>query len=234
MKKNFLKFFIPFCALMFVFGLGLFFGLSSWDKNLYVEWSPSKGRGLAGEDSAGKILNLSYDQLSAKAHLVLFSKSRIIKQDDMTAFYLGNFIGYDSNSKNQQFICQIFPMVEFSFSALGVNLSGEEGLMIIQSPCNMESEDFIGPFWIPHQQILTHLGQRSFALPEKETFIRFYNASIVLTSSWLLKSARFFKKEETNNSFLIRFIPGADNPYFELSLKEKTEKPEPVVEEIDL
>ena len=100
-----------------------------------------------------------------------------------------------------------------------MNLSGERGLMVIQSPCNMEHEDFVGPFWIPNEEILAQPSKKSFELPEKETFIRFYNASTALTPSWLLTNVRFFNEDQNDDEFLVRFIPGMENPYFELSLR---------------
>ena len=219
LKKKLLKIIIPLCILCTIFALGLFFGLNSWDKNLYVQWSPSKGRRVAGEGSSAEILSLSSDQLIQKASSTLFSKNQIIREDNKMAFYLGNFLAPDPNLKEHRFICQIFSLVEFSFSAIGINFSGEEGLMVIQSPCNMESTDLLGPFWIPHQEILVHPDRKSFELPEQETFIRFYNVSIILTDSWFLKSVRFFNESSEDNEFLVRFTPGSENPYFELSLK---------------
>ena len=119
----------------------------------------------------------------------------------------------------------------------------------MESPCNIADEEhcdiadeeFIGPFWIPFEEIVSHPAKRSFEFPEQETFIRFYNASISQTPVWLLKNVRFFNdkeakdslidKEEEDDEFLVRFIPGADNPYFELSLKNTKsiqEQPQPV------
>ena len=219
MRKKFQKFFIPLCFLGSVFALGLFFGLNSWDKNLYVQWSPSQGRGVAGADSSTEILNVSMEQLTQKASEVLFSQNQVIEKDGSIAFYLGNFLIPDTNSKKHRFICQIFPLVEFSFSAVGINLSGEKGLMVLQSPCNMENENSIGPFWIPNKEILAQPSKKSFELPEKESFIRFYNASTALTPSWLLTNVRFFSEGQKDNEFLVRFVPGVENPYFELSLK---------------
>ena len=187
-------------------------------------WNPSLGRGIAGVDSPTEILNFSSKQLIQKASSALFSQNQVIEEGDLMAFYLGNFLVQDPLSGKHRFICELFPLVEFSFSAIGINLSGEEGLMLIQSPCNMEDEDFIGPFWIPHKKILAEASKDSFELPEEEVFIHFYNASISLTPSWLLKNVRFFNETEQDNEFLVRFVPGSENPYFELSLKN-TEQP---------
>lgn len=224
MNKKFKKNFILLCIFCFIIAMGLFFGLNSWNKNLYVKWSPSQGRGIAGVNSSTKILNFSSKQLMQKVNSTLFSQGQVIEEGDLMAFYLGNFLVQDSHSGKHRFICEIFPLVEFSFSAMGINLSGEEGLMLIQSPCNMEDEDFIGPFWIPNKEILAEPSKNSFELPEEESFIRFYNASILLTPSWLLKNVRFFSEAEQDDEFLVRFVPGSENPYFELSLKN-TEPP---------
>ena len=218
MKQKFQKFFIPLCVLFSALALGLFFGLGSWDKNLYVKWSPSPGRGIAGGDSPIEILSLSYDQLTQKASSALFSRNQVIEKEGLMTFYLGNFLVQDLHLKKHHFICQIFSLVEFSFSAMGINLSGEEGLMILQSPCNMKDKNFIGPFWIPKQDILAQSSNHFFELPKHETFIRFYNASIALTPSWLLTNVRFFNKGQ-DDEFLIRSIPGEQNSYFELNLK---------------
>ncbi len=218
MKKKLKKTALNFGVLFSVFALGLFFGLNSWEKNLYVQWNPSQGRGVAGADSDSEILNLSYSQLSPKAGSALFSQSRVVDKNGLKAFYLRNFLVHNPKFKKHRFICQIFSSVEFSFSAIGVNFSGDEGLMVLQSPCNMESEAFVGPFWIPYQEILAHPEQKSFELPEKRTFIRFYNISVSLTESWLLTNVRFFNEGHVDDEFLVRFVPGAENPYFELSL----------------
>ena len=223
MKKLVKKAIIPLTLLILVLVLGLFIGFNSWDKNLYVQWSPSKGRGVAGKKSSEQLLNLSYDQLSQQARTAVFSKNEVIEENGYIAFYLGNFLVPDSQRQRHQFICQIFPFVEFSFSSIGVILSGERGLMVIQSPCNMEDENFIGPFWIPQKDILAHPSKESYTLPEKETFIRFYHASIELIPRWLLTHIRFFHKDQKQKEFIIHFIPGEDAPYFELSLKSPSE-----------
>ena len=99
MKKKFQIIFIPLCLLGSVFALGLFFGLNSWDKNLYVQWNPSPGRGIAGVDSSTEILNVSSEQLIQKASEALFSQNQVIREEGLIAFYLGNFLVSDSNLK---------------------------------------------------------------------------------------------------------------------------------------
>jgi len=232
LKKKSHKIILFLCILFSIFALGLFFGLNSWNKKLYVQWHPSQERRIAVADSSAEILNLSYNQLSQKASLALFSQNKVTKENGLRAFYLGNFLVQNPVLKKHRFICQIFPLVEFTFSAVGINLSGEEGLMVIQSPCNMEDENLIGPFWIPYQEILANPSQNFFELPEQKTSIRFYNTSPSLVQSWLLINVQFFLKDQPDDShFLVRFAPGAENPYFELNLndsesvKEPTEKP---------
>lgn len=232
LKKKSYKVILFLCILFSIFALGLFLGLNSWDKNLYVQWYPSPGRGIAGEESSAEILNLSYDQLSQRARFALFSQNKVSEKDGLKVFYLGNFLVQNPDFKKHRFICQIFHLVEFTFSAVGINLSGDEGLMVIQSPCNMEDENFIGPFWIPHQEILANPSKKSFELSDQKTFIRFYNISPSLTPSWLLTSALFFNEDPQDDSqFLVRFVPGAENPYFELSLSD-TNDIEPAEEPI--
>lgn len=211
-----------------LFALGLMFGLNSWNKNLYVQWSPSTSRGLAGVNDESQILNLSSEQLSGDIRETLFFNSQTGYEEDMLFFYLGNFLTYTSEEEEYRFICQAFPLVEFSFSALGLSLSGDAGLMVIQAPCNMEDEEFIGPFWIPYKEILAHAEAREFELPEQETFIRFYNASPILTPQWVLQTVRFFYDEGDDNELVVSHPTGKD--YFNIRLKETVREPvEPVI-----
>ena len=196
--------------------LGLFFGLNSWNKNLYVSWTPATQRGLAEEGSQQNLLNLSSENLTKTASSILFSSQQIFQEEKFLSFYLGNILIPDKETKQHRFICEIFPLVEFSFSSLGMSLSGEKGLMIVQSPCNMKDVDWIGPFWLAQDEILSHPEKKSFHIEDKDTFIRFYNASIELTPSWLLSTVKFFNKED-NEELLIQLSPN-QTPYFELKL----------------
>ena len=155
-KDKIKKFLVPVIILITVFSLGLFFGLNSWNKNLYVSWTPSNARGIAMDESQKNVLNLSSENLTQKASSALFSQNQVLKKNGLLSFYLGNILAPDTNTQKHRFICEIFPLVEFSFSALGVSISGEKGLMIMQSPCNMEDIDWIGPFWLPQEEILAH------------------------------------------------------------------------------
>ena len=206
-----------------LFALGLMFGLNSWNKNLYVQWSPSSKRGLAGLDEESQILNLSSEQLSGDIRETLFFNSETGFEEDLLFFYLGNFLY--SEKQERRFICQVFPLVEFSFSALGLILSGDEGLMVIQAPCKMEDEEFIGPFLIPYKEILTHTEEREFELPEQETFIRFYNASPALTPQWVLQSVRFFYDDGDDNELVISRPTGEDQSYFAIRLRQQDKEP---------
>ncbi|MDE0092071.1 MAG: hypothetical protein OXN83_02155 [Oligoflexia bacterium] len=211
------KWIIPLSVLIAVFALGLLFGLNSWNKNLYVSWTPSTARDIATAESHQNLLNLSATVLTQKASSTLFAQHQVVEKEGLLSFYLGNILIPDSKTQEHRFICEVFPSVEFSFSSLGMSLSGEKGLMIVQSPCNMEDMDWIGPFWLPQEEMLSHPEKKSFQLEEKDTFIRFYNASIELTPSWLLNTVRFFDGEEEQEEFLIQLQPN-QTPYFELKL----------------
>ena len=206
--------------LVIIFAFGLIFGLNSWNKNLYVSWTPTANRGIATEDSQKNLLHLSYEDITKQVSSVLFSKNQVFQEEGFLSFYLANLLIPDANTQKHRFICEVFPLVEFSFSALGVSLSGERGLMVIQSPCNMKDTDWIGPFWIPQEEILSNPEKSAFQIQEKDTFIRFYNASIELTPSWLLSTVRFFDEEESQE-FLIRLKPN-QTPYFNLELLNDT------------
>ena len=216
-SKKVQKWFLSVFILSVVFSFGLTVGLKSWNKNLYVLWTPANDRTLAMADNSKDLLSLSSEDLIKEPSSVLFSQHQIFQEDGLLSFYLGNILIPDSNTQKYQFICEVFPLVEFSFSSLGMSLSGEKGLMIVQSPCNMKDMNWIGPFWLPQEEMLSHPEKKAFELKEKETFIRFYNASIELTPSWLLSSVRFFNKDNYQE-FLVQLSP-KQTPYFELSLK---------------
>ena len=188
-----------------IFGLGLFLGLQSWDKNLYVSWTP-KGRGLAGESQSETVLNLSSDQLMPDMSAVLFKESQVTEEEGLIQFYLTNLLIPDQESGEHAFLCEVFSSVEFSFVSLGINVSGDVGLMVLESPCRVEDMDFIGPFFIPKQDIMADVTNKAFEFDEKETFIRFYKASIPLTPRWLLKSVRFFNPGD-EEELLVPFDP---------------------------
>ncbi|MCY4513022.1 MAG: hypothetical protein OXB86_04975 [Bdellovibrionales bacterium] len=81
---------------------------------------------------------------------------------------------------------------------------------------NEESrESLIGPFLVPIDEILNNPAKEFFSIEEKEVSIRFYDAAIMLTDSWLLTAVRFFNSPE-NEGFIVRFIPGEETDAFEL------------------
>lgn len=216
LSKKILKRLYPVFLLLIIFCLGLVFGLKSWNQNLYVSWTPSNERTLAMAGDHKNLLNVSTENLAKDPSDVLFSQHRVLQEEGLLSFYLGNILIPDSENQKHRFICEAFPLVEFSFSALGFSVSGEKGLMIVQSPCVMEDMNWIGPFQLPQEDILSQSEKNNFQLKEKDTFIRFYNASIELTPSWLLSSVRFFN-EEDNQEFLVQLKPN-QSPYFELEL----------------
>ena len=214
-KRSIQKWASSISVLAICCALGLFFGLNSWNKNLYVSWTPKSQRGLA-EEGSQNLLNLSSENLTQTASSILFSNQKIFQDKGFLSFYLGNILIPDKETKQHRFICEVFPLVEFSFSALGMSISGEKGQMIVQSPCNMEDVDWIGPFWLAQDEIIANSEKQSFHLEDKETFIRFYNASIELTPSWLLSRVRFFNNNDSEE-LLIQLNPN-QTPYFELEL----------------
>ena len=99
---------------------GLAFGLKSWNKKLYVSWTPSSQRTLAMAGDHKNLLKLSAENLEQDPSSVLFSQQRTLQEDDLISFYLGNILIPDTENQKHRFICELFPLVEFSFSALGV------------------------------------------------------------------------------------------------------------------
>lgn len=213
------KWFVPILILTIAFGLGLTLGLKSWNNNLYISWSPSTKRTLAMAGDHKNLLNFSSNSLTQELSSVLFSQHQVSQKDNLLSFYLGNVLIPDEKTQKHRFICEVFPFVEFSFTALGISLSGEQGLMLVQSPCQTEDMDWIGPFWLPQKEILSHPEKNIFQIEEKNIFVRFYNASIELTPSWLLSSVRFFNKETEPQELLIQ-MKANQTPYFELDLKK--------------
>ena len=223
--KKFRKKIVAFALLgLALFGLGLFLGLRSWDKNLYVSWTPT-GRGLAGESEKETVLNISSNQLIPDMASVLFGANKIINQDGVIQFYLSNLLIPNENTQEHAFLCEVFSSVEFSFVALGISLSGDPGLMVVESPCRAEDMDFIGPFFIPKQDILANNTQKAFEFEEMETFIRFYKASIALTPRWLLKSVRFFNTDD-ENELLVPLNPQENQALEIFWTEEEEEEPE--------
>ena len=199
-------------------GLGVFAGVRSWQGKLYVFLRPpSDVRKIASADPSAEILSLSFEEIGAKAREKLFGVSQIIEKDSALEFYLGNFLVRSPFDKSSQLVCQAYSFLEMTFTARGLNVSGERGLMLVQSPCRQKDESLIGPFWIPVKDILDHPDQSSFSMPEEETLIRFYNAVVFLTPKWLLTDARFFNSPE-EEGFIVHFAPEEKTPAFELEI----------------
>ncbi len=216
-KKALLGFFFALGAAAF-FGAGAFFGMQSWRGSLYISLrAPAEGRKIASaDDSAQGILSLSIEEIAASARDKLFGGARADKNDSMIEFYLGSFLVRSPFDESPQLICNAYSFVEMTFAARGAQLSGERGLMLVQSPCRQKDQSSIGPFLIPEREILDHPDQRSFSIPEEEILIRFYNAAISLMPDWILTDARFFNSPE-EAGFIVQFVP-EENPIFELEI----------------
>ena len=233
-KKRF--FFIAGTGVLFV--VGLIFGLRSWNQNLYVSWSPPSERGLA-EDSQDEVLvNISQEEMIGRADEALFENVRLIEDENLLTFYLGNILVPDEATGQYRFLCDIYSYIEFSFAPIGIKLSGDPGAMILQSPCRQEEFE-LGPFFIPRKEILNSPEKRSFEFEEIESYLSFYKSSVVLTPSWILKTVRLFNGEqatnnqEDNEEFIIRYNPKNNEP-FEVILKKAEDYPELILKERSL
>jgi len=215
-----------------LFSLGLFFGLNSWDKKLYVSWNPSSQRDLAGEDQDEFLIELSPEEMVEKADQILFNNIRLLDEEDQITFYFEDMLIPDRDSGSYRFLCEMFSHVEFSFAPLGIKLSGDPGSMILQSPCRKEQEFELGPFYFFKKKMLATPKERSFEFEEQEDYISFYRASLWLTESWLLKTIRFFNRENSKE-FIVVYNPENNDP-FEVTLKTQAEAPRLLLKEGDL
>ena len=217
-----------------LFALGLFFGLRSWNQNLYVSWNPASQRGLAEDNQTQVLVNLSSDELTRSADSALFENIRLIEEEGLLTFYLENILIPDKESGQYRLLCEAFSHIEFSFAPIGIKLSGDPGMMILQSPCRQEEEFELGPFFIPKKEILAHPEKRSFEFEEISAYISFYKASLVLTPSWILKTIRLFNAENTgqeeNEELIVRYNPKSNSP-FEIILREETNPPKLILKE---
>ena len=229
-KKNLLL----LAGVIFLFALGLFFGLNSWNKKLYVSWNPSSQRGLAEDNQTEFLIEISSEELAEKADKVLFDNVRLIEEEDKITFYLKSILVPDKSTGKYRFLCEIFSHIEFSFAPLGIKLSGDPGLMILQSPCRQEEEFELGPFFIFKKKLLGSADKRNFEFEELGDYMSFYKASILLTPSWILKTIRFFNEsEEDSEEFIVRYNPENNSP-FEIVLKEEANPPQLILKEQDL
>ena len=222
-----LFFTVFFCAL---FSLGLLFGLRSWEKKIYISWSPFYDRGLAGEKE-NMLLSVSSDSVVSRLNGAIFENAGSVEEDGLLTFYLGDALIPDEQTRQYRFLCEVFSHVEFSFFALGVSLSGDPGLMIVQSPCRKTEDGPLGPFFIPKKEILARENERVFQFEEIETYIRFYKASVSLTPRWFLKNLRFFNLEEEENEELIVNFNPKSGELFEITLNPPEEKTELVLKQ---
>lgn len=226
MLSRYKKRFLYLAGVVCLFALGLFFGLYSWNQNLYVTWSPSSQRGLAEDSQTQVLVNVPAEQIVRRADKALFENIRLIEGDDLLTFYLGNILIPNKEDGRYLFLCEAYSHIEFSFSPVGIKLSGDPGLMLLQSPCRQEEEFELGPFFISKNKILASPEKRAFEFEETNDYISFYKASVVLTPSWILKTIRFFNPgQEENQEFIVRYNPENNDP-FELTLKEEDTPPE--------
>ena len=213
-----------------IFAFGLFVGLNSWDKNIYIS-SLSNERGLAGEDD--QILNLSSNQLIQDVSNTLFSNHSVKRNPKSLSFTLGNFLIPDEEGGSHVFVCEKYPFVEFSFVASGVRNSGENIYMLVESPClkNPDNEDEIGPFEIPTETILKEPTKLSFQYTnflDETISIQFYNGSAYLSNSWYLESVSFLvDKNEREEALIVHRDKEQESHYFQISLEEKKENSPP-------
>ncbi len=216
--KKYKKIYKPvfFTLLVFGFlGVGFFFGVQSWDKQLYVQIYPSKFREIAGVKEEPSLYSVSLEEMNEEIHNKLFKNTKVLEVDSLFSFYLGNFLVPNTVDNNYQFVCQVYSSLELTFVSLDVTFNGKEGLMVVRSPCRMEDDDvFIGPFWLPLQSMREDSGKRFFTLEEKETLIHLYDISFHLVSNWLLSSVRFFNSPE-DKGLVINYKPDQQN-FFQL------------------
>ena len=225
MLSKYKKYLLLLAGVVFLFALGLFFGLNSWNQKLYVSWNPSSQRGPAEDSQDEFLIQVSPEELAEKADKVLFNNIRLIEEEDKITFYLKSILVPDKSTGKYRFLCEIFSHIEFSFAPLGIKLSGDPGLMILQSPCRREEEFELGPFFIFKKKLLESADKRNFEFKELGDYISFYKASILLTPSWILKTIRFFNEnEEDSEEFIVRYNLENNSP-FEIFLKKETNPP---------
>lgn len=124
-------------AILFL-AIGVFLGISSWNKIVYVQVKPGgKGRYVA---STGKteLVSLSLEEYREQVQKKVLGNA---KEDKLTEgiknFYLGNFIVQEK--EGHQHICQAYSFIEMRFLS-NVSLSGSRGEMVIQAPCQETEE----------------------------------------------------------------------------------------------
>ena len=205
-----------FIAILFL-AVGIFLGVNSWNRIMYIQLKPGgKGRYVASAEKT-EIVSLSMKEYREQIQEKIFGHAKAgEKNEGFKEFYLGSFLIQEG--EGHQRICQAYSFLEMRFTAYGLSLSGSAGEMVIQAPCQIEDEEFIGPFLVPIDEILNNPEKEFFSIEEKEISIRFYDAALALTDSWLLTAVRFFNSPE-EDGFIVRFIPGEETDAFELSFQ---------------
>ena len=219
MKARFQKFFksrlvqaVLIAALFLT--IGIFLGINSWNKTIYVQLKPGgKGRYVASAEKT-EIVSLSLEEYREQIQKKIFGNAQEgEKNKGFKEFYLGSFLIQEEDG--HQRICQAYSFLEMRFKAAHVSFSGNPGEMVIQAPCQIEDEEFIGPFSVPIDEILNNPEKEFFSIEDKEISIRFFDAALALTEVWLLKAVRFFNSPE-EDGFIVRHIQGEETDAFEL------------------
>jgi len=200
-------------------GLGFFFGIHSWDQKLYVQVQDAKTRSLAGATKETALYSVSLKDIQQKIKTQLFENTKTIQEGPLLGLYIGNFLIPNSEKGGHQFVCDVYSNLEMTFIALDITFNGEEGSMVMQSPCLMADEQFIGPAWLPFQNLKANHNQRSFALKDHQTFVHLYHISFHLVSKWLLTSVRFFNSPEEDG--LILYYQPNTKPVFLLDFTQE-------------
>ncbi|MBC6415113.1 MAG: hypothetical protein GDA46_01810 [Bdellovibrionales bacterium] len=226
-RKKIKRSFLIVITLTLFFALGLFFGLNSWKQNLYVSWKPIYDRGLA-EESEEILLNVSSKEVIRNPSEFIFENIVSFEEEGVLNFYIGSFLIPNPQTQEYGFLCDVFSHVEFSFFALGISINGDPGRMLVQSPCRLNEDLQLGPFFIPKNQLMAQADQRFFEFEEMETYVRFYKSSTALMSRWFLKTIRFFNLNEQGNEgnqkdFIVTFDSQINTP-FEVVFKLPEEK----------
>ena len=208
-----------FIAVLFL-AIGVFLGINSWNKTVYVQLKPGgKGRYVASAEET-EVVSLSLEEYREQIQKKIFGRAKEGENNEgFKDFYLGSFLIQEG--EGHQRICQAYSFLEMKFTALGVSLSGSSGEMVIEAPCQqteIEGGEFIGPFPVPIDEILNNPEREFFSIEEKEISIRFYDAALALTDTWLLTAVRFFNSPE-EDGYVVRFIPGEETDAFELNFQ---------------
>ena len=218
-----MKFFkILFPTLKFAFipsaflAVGLYFGVQSWNSQLYVEVQPSKYRGLASENKPTMYTSKLSHFNQALSKKVFNNLKMTQKQDGSLGIYVGNFLIPNKNNNNHEFVCQRYDFFEMRFETLDVQIHGDPGIMLLQSSCNMEdNKNFIAPFWLPTKSMLVSSRQykkRDFKFPEEKKFVKTYHIPFHLASEWMLASVRFFNSSE-DDGLTVKYNRKINKPF---------------------